>query len=147
MKRVVITGVGAVSPFGADVNSLIDGFEKGQCTVKYMDSWSQYVGLNSLVAAPAELRNEKDIPRRKRRSMGRMGIFAAQASEQAVYDSGLDSDLLSSGRIGCIIGSTIGSPESLYETFEAIIPGKDIAEITSMEFFKFVSHTAAMNVA
>ena len=147
MKRVVITGVGAVSPFGTNVCSLIEGIEGGQCAIKYMENWKDYVGLNSLVAAPAELKNEKDIPRRKRRSMGRMGIFAAQAAEQAVKDSGLDKDIVTSGRVGCIIGSTIGSPEALTETFEAIIPSKDIAEITSMEFFKFASHAAAMNVA
>ncbi len=147
MKRVVITGVGAVSPFGADVGSLIEGIESNRCAIKYMEAWKDYVGLNSLVAAPAELKNEKNIPRRKRRSMGRMGIFAAQAAEQAVEDSGFDKTILNSGRVGCIIGSTIGSPEALMETFEAIIPNKNIADITSMEFFKFVSHTAAMNVA
>ena len=147
MKRVVITGVGAVSSFGQDTDSLIEGFEKGVCTVKRMENWKNYVGLNSLVAAPALLKNEKTIPRRKRRSMGRMAIFAAQAADQAVEDSGLSNEKITSGKVGCIIGSTIGSPESLTETFEAIFPNKDIAEITSMDFFKFVSHTAAMNVA
>ena len=147
MKRVVITGVGAVSPFGSDVDSLIKGIEEKECAVKYMDSWNQYLGLKSLVAAPAELLNAKDIPRKKRRSMGRMGMFAAQAAEQAVNDSGLDRELLSSGRVGCVVGSTIGSPEALSETFELILPDKNIGEITSMEFFKFASHTAAMNVS
>lgn len=147
MKRVVITGIGAISPLGSDVDSLIKGLERKQCAVKYMENWKDYTGLHSLVAAPAVLKNEKDIPRRKRRSMGRMGIFAAQAAEQAIKDSALGKTVLSSGRVGCIIGSTIGSPEALTEAFEAIIPRKDISEITSMEFFKFVSHTAAMNVA
>jgi len=147
LKRVVITGVGAISPFGTGVHSLIEGIEGGQCAVKYMDEWNDYIGLNSMVAAPAVLKNEKDIPRRKRRSMGKMSIFAAQAAEEAVKDSALNKDILTSGRVGCIIGSTIGSPEALTETYEAILPSKDISEITSMEFFKFVSHTAAMNVA
>ena len=147
MKRVVISGVGAVSAMGNDVSSLVKGIEDGRSAVQYMEGWNQYTGLRSLVGAPAELINEKAIPRKNRRSMGRMSIFAVQAAKQALADAGIKHEELTSGRIGCIIGSTMGSAKSLNETFEIMLPQKDLTQLSSMKFFQCVSHTAAMNVS
>lgn len=147
MKRVVITGLGAVSPLGSDVPAMIQGIEKGKSAVRYMDGWDRYTGLRSLVGAPAELVNEKSIPRTSRRSMGRMSIFAVQAADEALADSGINREMISSGRIGCVVGSTMGSAISLNEVFELMLPEKDLTCLPSMKFFQCVSHTAAMNVA
>jgi len=147
LKRVVISGVGAVSPLGNDVRLLVEGVEQGKSAVQYMEGWDRYVGLRSLVAAPAELRNEKAIPRKSRRSMGRMSFFAVQATEQALADAGLGEEVLSSARLGCVIGSTMGSAKSLNETFETMLPERDLSRLTAMKFFQCLSHTAAMNVA
>jgi 3-oxoacyl-[acyl-carrier-protein] synthase II len=130
MKRVVITGVGAVSPLGRDVKSLVEGLEAGKNAVCYMEEWSRYNGMDSHVAAPAELRDEKNIPRQKRRSMGRMSFFAVQASEQALADSGIKSDYISN-RTGCIIGSTTGSAGSISRAFEIMLFEKDLSRLPS----------------
>lgn len=147
MRRVVISGVGAVSALGNDVPSLVEGIEEGRSAVRYMDGWEQYIGLRSLVGAPAALKNERAIPRKSRRSMGRMSIFAVQAAEQALADAGVGREELGAGRAGCVIGSTMGGAESLNETFEIMLPEKDVSRLTAMKFFQCVSHTAAMNVA
>ena len=143
----MISGIGTVAPLGGDALSLIEKIELGQSAVSYMEGWNVYSGLNSLVAAPAELKGEKDIPRKNRRSMGRMGIFAVQASQQAITDAGLTRDIISSGRTGCIIGSTMGGAEAMNDTFEIMLPDKDLSKLSAMNFFRCVSHTAAMNVS
>ena len=79
--------------------------------------------------------------------MGRMSFFAVQATEQALADAGMGQEVRSSDRVGCVIGSTMGSAESLTETFEAMLPERDLSRLTAMKFFQCVSHTAAMNVA
>ncbi len=146
MMRVVITGTGAVTPLGGDVRSLADGMESGKSAVRFMEEWSRYCGMNSHVAAPAELKDEKKIPRRKRRSMGRMSFFAAQAAEQALADAGIKpADL--SVRMGCIIGSTTGSAGSISRAFEIMLFEKDLSLLPSSMFFQCMSHTAAINVA
>jgi 3-oxoacyl-[acyl-carrier-protein] synthase II len=147
LKRVVVSGVGAVSPLGHDVASLVEGVERGKSAVQFMEGGDRYLGLRSLVGAPAELRNEKAIPRKSRRSMGRMSFFAVQATEQALADAGLREEARSSDRVGCVVGSTMGSAESLTETFETMLPERDLSRLTAMKFFQCVSHTAAMNVA
>jgi len=93
MKRVVITGLGCISPLGIGVNSLMSGLAENRNAVQKMDGWEIYQNLRSLVGAPAPLENEKEIPRKQRRSMGRMSIFAAQAAKQAQLDSGLDAEI------------------------------------------------------
>jgi 3-oxoacyl-[acyl-carrier-protein] synthase II len=147
MKRVVITGMGVVSPLGNSVSAMMDALAAGTSAVEYMADWTAYTGLRSLVAAPALLENEKKIPRQARRSMGRLAIFAVQAAEQAVAGAGLDEELLTGGRTGCVVGSTMGSAGSINETFETMLPARDLSELTSMKFFQCVSHTAAMNIS
>jgi len=96
--------MGSVSPFGRGVTALTDGIEAGRSAVRKMEGWSQYLGLRSLVGAPAEMKDEKLIPRLNRRSMGRLSIFAVQAAQDAVADAGLDPALATTGRMGCVVG-------------------------------------------
>jgi len=147
LKRVVITGIGVVSPFGNGVPALMQGLEEGRCAVQRMEGWEQYAGLQSLVGAPVEMRDEKLIPRQKRRSMGRMSIFAAQAADEAVADAGLALANEDLWRVGCVIGSTMGSARSINQVFETMLPKKDLSLLNSTMFFQCMSHTAAANVA
>ena len=147
LKRVVITGIGVVSPFGKGLAALMKGIEEGRSTVRRMEGWEEYNGLQSLVAAPAEMQDEKLIPRQKRRSMGRMSIFAAQAADEAIADAGIVLAQEDPWRIGCMIGSTMGSAKSINETFEIMMPHKDLSKLNSTMFFQCMSHTAAVNVA
>jgi 3-oxoacyl-[acyl-carrier-protein] synthase II len=147
LKRVVITGMGCVSPFGRGVTALTDGIEAGRSAVRFMEGWDQYIGLRSLVGAPAELKDEKLIPRQNRRSMGRMSLFAAQAAQDALADSGLDPTVATSGRMGCVVGSTTGSAISISQAFETMLPDRNLANLSATSFFHCISHTAAMNVA
>ena len=147
MKRVVISGLGAVTALGDDVAGLMEGLRAGRSGVQRMPDWERYIGLRSLVGAPAALKSVKRIPRQSRRSMGRMSFFAVQAAEEALADAGYDRALLSSGRVGCIIGSTMGGAEALTDAFETMLPDHDLTRLTSMAFFQCLSHTAAMNVS
>ncbi len=147
LNKVVITGLGAVTPFGSSVATMMKGIQESRSAVHFMDGWNQYKGLKSQVGAPAALINEKKILRQKRRSMSPMSIFSVQASEEAIADAGLDISTLSPDRIGCIIGSTMGSAKSINEFFEIILPEKNVSEVPSMLFFKCMSHSAAMNLA
>jgi 3-oxoacyl-[acyl-carrier-protein] synthase II len=147
LRRVVITGLGAITPLGNDVGTLISGIESGKSAVEYMPEWENHIGMRSLVGAPVHMANEKLIPRQNRRSMGRLSIFAAQAAEQAIKDAGIGAGQLTDGRLGCVIGSTMGSAESIAEAFEIMSAEKNISNLPSTKFFQCVSHTAAMNVA
>jgi 3-oxoacyl-[acyl-carrier-protein] synthase II len=147
LKRAVITGMGAIAPGAQNVAEWLAVIEQQRSAVRLMEGWERYRGLRSLVAAPAELKNEREIPRQSRRSMGRMSIFAVQAAQQALTDGGVGPAVRRPGRMGCVIGSTTGSAITLNEVFENLLPDRDLTKLTSMQFFHCISHTAAMNVA
>ena len=60
--RIVITGIGSVTPLGYGVQTLFDAMKSKTSAVKRMPEWGDYDGLRSLVAAPCEIHNEKEIP-------------------------------------------------------------------------------------
>lgn len=147
LRRVVITGIGVVSPFGNGLPALMKGIEEGRSAVRRMEGWDQYTGLQSLVGATVDIQDEKKIPRQKRRSMGRMSIFAAQAADEAIADAGISLSSENLWRVGCVIGSTMGSAKSINDAFETMLPNKDLSRLNSTMFFQCMSHTAAVNVA
>jgi 3-oxoacyl-[acyl-carrier-protein] synthase II len=151
-KRVVVTGFGVVSAFGNTPGDLFEHILHGHSAVKLMPEWNRvqpYIDKPYLgVAAPINNAEtfEKMIERKFRRSMGRLSVFAATAAKAAVENSGINNDLLSSGRCGCVVGSTMGSGADIVESTKMILAGRS-DELSGMQFFKCVSHTAAFNVA
>ena len=142
-RRIVVTGRGVVSSLGNTPDELYRNLAEGKCAVRSMTEWE-----GGKLAAPLTLPPEKakQIPRQYRRSMGNISIYAALAAKAAVEDAALAPEELSSGRCGCVIGSTMGSSNCIAETFRLILSGK-AEEIPAPQFFKCVSHTAAFNTA
>ncbi len=146
MKRVVVTGTGVISALGCDCDSLWNNLLAGKSAVRTMPEWPDMPP--GTLAAPVELDENvlKSVDRKLRRSMGQVAVYAALAAQQAVLQSGLSPELLGSGRAGCMISSTMGSARNLKESVE-IWNSPDREMMPAMQFFKCVSHTAAMNVA
>ncbi|MEI6645588.1 MAG: beta-ketoacyl-[acyl-carrier-protein] synthase family protein [bacterium] len=147
MKRVVITGMGAVTPLGGSVSETIQALDDGRHAIRRAPELEACKGLRSWLAAPAELKNEKLIPRQNRRSMSRMSIFAAQAAQEAARVAGYEARQFDAGRVGCVAGSTTPSPMTIHAIYETFIPTRDFGLIQAMQFFQSMSHTVAMNLA
>lgn len=146
-SRVVITGRGAVSPFGLGVPALVDNIWAGESAVCGMPAWKDIQGLDSRIAAPVPLFDYKSLlPRTVRRSMGKMAIYATLATREAIADAGVDEELLVSGETGIAIGSTTGSPVAYEEFYSKYLPDRVLEEIKSGEFFKMMGHTCVANV-
>ena len=147
LKRVVITGRGAVSPFGLGTADLLDGLWNGRSGIQLMPDWENIQGLQCHMAGPVPPFDAKPLlPRSIRRTMGPMAIYATLAAKEAVSDSGLEPDFLTSGRVGVAIGSTTGSPtiyEALYRQF---LPEESVEQVRSGMFFKIMGHSCAANV-
>lgn len=146
-RRVVVTGTGSISALGNSMKELISSIEQKICGTQQMKAWGNYKGLQSLVGAPAKLPDIKIIPRKMRRSMGRMSLLAVFAVNEALKSANIDKDQLTNERYGCVAGSTMGSAEALNDTFETMLPDHDLSLLTSMSFFKCISHTVSMNIA
>ncbi|HUB26756.1 MAG TPA: beta-ketoacyl synthase N-terminal-like domain-containing protein, partial [Tepidisphaeraceae bacterium] len=149
LQRAVITGCGVVSPLGNSVAEMMRGLESGTCATRTMPpAWNRFGKLRCQVGAPAELRDEKSIPRTLRRTMSPMSIFAVQAANEALRQARLDpATIAGNPRIGAIMGSTTGSPQAITQTYESLLSGNEYVMLGASEFFRCISHTVALNVA
>ena len=72
-RRVVITGMGGISPVGSDWVEIEANLRACRSGVRYMDEWDEYSGLNTRLGAPvADFELPAHYDRKTRRSMGRV---------------------------------------------------------------------------
>lgn len=147
MKRVVVTGVGAISPLGHDWTSVHARLREERNAVAHMPEWDKYEGLNTRLGAPAapfELPPEYN--RKTTRSMGRVALMATRASQLALADAGLLGDaLVSGGQMGISYGSSAGTPAAVGD-FGRMFSQHSTEGINANTYIKMMSHTAAVNM-
>jgi len=147
LKRVVVTGVGALSPLGHDWPTVSARLHSLRNAVCVMDEWRSYEGLNTCLGAPAQ---PFELPahynRKSMRSMGRVALLGTRASEIALADAGLlGTAFVGSGQMGISYGSSAGSVASVGD-FGRMIKEKTTEGITATTYIKMMSHTAAVNI-
>lgn len=149
-RRCVITGIGVVSPLGNSRAELYAALRDSGCAIRTMEEWGeQDMNSGAFYGAPVVLPDGfvKSLPRAIRRSMSSISLYAASAALQATGEAGLTEADLTSPRTGCIIGSTMGGTTAIAEAFKIVNFGGGVENMSSMQFFKSVSHTAAYNVS
>jgi len=147
LKRVVITGMGAISPYGKGCNVLFDALSSGRSCVRYHEELDAFPEMGSRIAGIISDMDIMKVPRKHKRSMSPMSIYALLAAHEAVAQAGLDEERLIGGRTGIVIGSTMGSARTLEEFFGQYFSETRLSQIKSMTFFRVMGHSAAANVA
>lgn len=146
-KRVVITGIGAVSPFGRGFDVLFTALREGRSAVCRLPELDEVKGLSTRVAALVKDADMNEVPRKVRRSMSPMSVYAYWAANEAIAGADIDEETVRGGRFGLAMGSTLGSPHAAEEFFTSYFPDKSIERIKAMVFFRIMGHSAAANVA
>ncbi len=147
LKRVVITGLGAVSPFGRGAGRLFEALCAGESGIRCVPDLADVGGLGPRIAGLVPDVDPKEIPRKNRRSMSRMSIYALLAAREALAQAGVDEDIVTGGRLGLAVGSTVGSVDTMEEFFGLYLQSRSIENIKSMLFFRIMGHSCAANVA
>ncbi len=147
MNRVVITGMGAVSPYGKGVDVLIESLIEGKSGIIRVNELVEIHGLRSWVAGLVHSIEPKEIPRKYRRSMSNMSVYATLASQEALEQAGLGAEHCSNGQMGVVIGSTVGSIQATQEFFDNFLSNRSLEQMKSTIFFKIMNHSCAANVS
>lgn len=106
--RVVITGIGCVTPIGTGVEALWNGVQKGESAVKHMDRFVPE-GLRSRISAQIPGFEAEDYMNKKRaHRMDRFSQLAVAAGMLALRDAGLNAADMDSERSGIFMGSALG---------------------------------------
>lgn len=147
MRRVVVTGMGAVSSLGSTWPEVEAGLRAGRNRVRYMREWETYRELNSRIAAPIDdFAPPSKWTRKQLRSMGRVSQLAVRAAEIALEQAGLLGDpWLGSGHIGVACGSSTGSTPDIKD-FGALLLGGESPGLNANSYVRMMPHTSAANV-
>ena len=147
VRRVVISGMGSISPFGRGVETLVESLFAMKSAVVNVPALNDLEGLRPRVAALVPHIDPKEIPRKYRRSMSPMSVFATAACQEALGQSNPPREYFTNGRMGIIIGSTVGSPIMTEEFFRGYLASRSTEGMRATTFFQIMNHSCASNVA
>lgn len=107
-KRVVITGLGAITPVGNDVNSFWNNIKNGISGIDFIKSFDTENFKVKLAAEVKDFDPLEYIEKKEAKRMDTFCQFALASAAQAVEDSKLDIENIQKERFGVIVGSGIG---------------------------------------
>ncbi|MDY0234942.1 MAG: beta-ketoacyl-ACP synthase II [Gudongella sp.] len=149
MKRVVVTGLGAISPLGNTKDELWDGLINGKCGIGYI---TKFDPIDHDVKIAAEVKNFDPALYMEKKEAKRMDLFsqyAVAASKQAIEDGNVNLGELDLERIGTIIGSGIGGIATLEaekEKMELKGPGRISPLFIPMMITNMAAGQVSMNL-
>lgn len=148
MKRVVVTGVGGISPLGRDWPTIQARLASYRNAVRYMPEWDRYPDLNTRLAAPVtDFETPAHWTRKQLRSLGRVSRLCVAAAEDALSDAGLlDDPSIRDGRMGVACGSSTGSTADVSDMAKLLIDGVSPG-FNANTYVRMMPHTTAANIA
>ncbi len=120
MRRVVITGMGIVSPIGNNVAEVEASLRAGKSGIVFAPEYAEH-GFRSQVHGMPQIVLEDHIDKRNLRFMGPGAAYNFLAMEQAIADSGLEESDVSNERSGLIMGSGGPSTSNFFQAHQTVI--------------------------
>ena len=145
-RRVVITGLGALTPIGNSAKDFWEGIKEGKCGI---DKITKFDTTTFKVKLAAELKDydpENYFDKREAKRLDKFSQYAIVAAREAWQDSGLDKETENMERVGIIIGSGIGGIETIeIENRKCVEKGPD--RVSPMYIPMGILNMATGNVA
>lgn len=108
LKRVVVTGIGALTPIGNNAPSFWEGLSQGVSGAAFITKFDPEKFKTKFACEVKGFNPDDFIDRKESRRMDIFAQYAIAVTDEAVQDSGLDLDRINKDRVGIIWGSGIG---------------------------------------
>ncbi len=108
MRRVVVTGLGAITPLGKNVQKTWEAVQAGKCGIAPITAYDTAGRKVTLAAQVKDFQPEEYLDKRQVRTLDRFSQFALIAAREAFEDAGLKMEEEDSRRCGVIVSSGIG---------------------------------------
>lgn len=146
-RRVVVTGVGITSPIGSTLDAVSAALVGAEHGISVMPEWAKVEGLQTRLGAVVRGADLDRFSRKQVRTMGRVALLSAFATDEAIGDAGLDRGLLGSGRTGLAYGSTHGSTAEMESFCRTLFSAQGLSGLSGSSYLKMMSHTCVANLA
>lgn len=145
-KRVVITGLGAITPIGNDVNKTWESIKNKKCGIDKISLFDSTGYKTSLVAEVKDYDPLNYFETKEAKRLDRCSQFALIAAREAFKDSGITSENTDLNRVGIFISSGIGGLITIQEQCE-INYEKSHKRVSPMFIPMSIANMPAGNVA
>ena len=145
-NRVVITGMGAITPVGNNVETFWSNIKDGVCGIGEITAFDTSEYKVKMAAEVKDFNVEDYMDRREARRSDRFCQFAMVAAGEAMKDSGIDTEKINSERFGVMIGSGIGGIITIEEQHKKLLE-KGPKRVSPFFIPMIISNMAAGNVA
>ncbi len=145
-NRVVVTGLGAVTPVGTGTRKFFQGLKTGLNGIGKVTAFDVTDYRSKLAGEVKDFHTEDWMEKKSARRMDRFTQFSLAASHMAFTDAGLDTFSFNNNRAGVIIGSGIGGVQALEEGF-AVLAEKGPRSLNPFSVSRMLINMAACTVS
>lgn len=146
-KRVVVTGIGAVSPIGLNINEFWDSLIKGKSGANFI---TRFDASNFDTKFACEVKNFDPLKYFDRKSVQRLDLFtqfALVSTDEAIQNSQLKLDAIDKNRVGIVFGSGIGGMWTWHHQSEIVFRGGGPQRISPFFVPMMISDIAAGQIS
>ena len=147
MKRVVVTGIGAVTPIGNNIKEYFEGLCQGRSGANIITHFDATNFKTHFACEVENLNVEDHLDRREARRLDPFTQYALIATDEAMKNSGLDLEKIDLDRAGIIFGSGIGGLHSLETEIEEFAKGNGIPRYNPFMIPKMIPDIAAGHIS
>ncbi len=144
--RVVITGMGAVTPIGNEIETFWSNIKKGHCGIDFIQSFDTSDFKVKIAAEVKDIDKQNILDFKERKRMDRFTQMAMIAADEAIKNSGLEINENSGNDWGVILGTGIGGFSTVEKENEKIVT-KGPKRVSPFFIPMAISNIASANVA
>jgi 3-oxoacyl-[acyl-carrier-protein] synthase-1 len=146
MRRVVVTGLGIVSPLGNSAGEVTAALRAGRSGIEAVEEMAEH-GFRSQIAGTLKIDPAEHIDKRALRFMGPGAAYAHIAMSQAIADAGLGEDEVSDDGTGLIAGSGGPSTSAMFAAHQTVLKSGSPKRIGPFAVPKCMSSTISANLS
>jgi 3-oxoacyl-[acyl-carrier-protein] synthase II len=147
MKRVVITGLGALTPIGNNIAAYLESLQKGVSGAAEITRFDISHYKTKFACEVKGLNPEQFMDRKEVRHLDNFALFGIIAADEAIHDAGLAPEKLDLDRVGVIFGTGIGGLRTLENEYEAYVKGDGTPRFSPFLIPKMIADIAPGHIS
>lgn len=147
MKRVVVTGLGAITPLGNNLHEYWEGLRNGVSGSELISRFNTEKFKTKFACEVKGYDSSKYFDRKEANKLDLYSQFAHIASDEAITDSGIDLKSIDKDRVGVIWSSGIGGLDTFYESIRSYVLGDGTPRFSPFFIPKMIANIASGSIS
>ncbi len=147
MKRVVVTGMGAITPLGNNLQEYWEGLKNGKSGSGMITRFNTEKFKTKFACEVKNYDSTKYFDRKEANKLDLYSQFALVASDEAIADSGIDLNTIDKDRVGVLWSSGIGGLSTFYEAIRGYVLGDGTPRFSPFFIPKMIANIASGSIS